>query len=215
MNSINYINNLSEDEFCNIFGNVFEKTAWIAKKTYELKPFINLENFRDNFLSIYDQSSVDQLIIIFNSHPQLAVEKIMTKYSIKEQSQSNLDSCTKDELDEFIHLNKKYIKKFNFPFIIAVAGFNKKEILVKFRKRINNSYNEEFEEAARLIDRITKITKPLEKQRIAQIGSVDQDVMGLARMGLAADLQLLFVRGGQLIGRKDFYWDDAKEASDQ
>ena len=39
--------------------------------------------------------------------------------------------------------------------------------------------------------------------------------MGLARMGLAADLQLLFVRGGQLIGRKDFYWDDAKEVSDQ
>ena len=64
-------------------------------------------------------------------------------------------------------------------------------------------------------DRITSITKTLEKQRIVQIGSVDQDVMGLARMGSAADLQLLFVRGGQLIGRKDFYWGDTKEASEQ
>jgi excinuclease ABC subunit C len=74
---------------------------------------------------------------------------------------------------------------------------------------------EEFEEAARLRDRIAKVSKTLEKQRVAQIGPVDQDVMGLARMGPAADLQLLFVRGGQLIGRKDFFWVDTKEASDE
>ncbi len=74
---------------------------------------------------------------------------------------------------------------------------------------------EEFEEAARLRDRIAKVSKTLEKQRVAQIGPVDQDVMGLARMGPAADLQLLFVRGGQLIGRKDFFWADTKEASDE
>ncbi len=74
---------------------------------------------------------------------------------------------------------------------------------------------EEFEEAARLRDRMANISKTLEKQRIAQIGPVDQDVMGLARMGPAADLQLLFVRGGQLIGRKDFFWADTKEASDE
>lgn len=74
---------------------------------------------------------------------------------------------------------------------------------------------EEFEEAARLRDRIAKITKTLERQRVAQIGPVDQDVMGLARMGPAAELQILFVRGGQLIGRKDFFWVDTKDASDE
>ena len=157
MNSINYINNLSRDEFCNIFGNVFEKTAWIAIKTYGLKPFLNFENFQNSFLSIYDQCNVDQFIKIFNSHPQLAVEKIMTEYSIKEQSQSNLDSCTEDELNEFIQLNQNYLKKFNFPFIIAVAGLNKKDILVKFRKRINNNYNEEFEEAKTQVKKIASL----------------------------------------------------------
>ncbi len=74
---------------------------------------------------------------------------------------------------------------------------------------------EEFEEAARLRDRMASLAKTLEKQRVAQIGLVDQDIVGLARMGRAADLQLLFVRGGLLIGRKDFFWSDTKEAADE
>ena len=60
---------------------------------------------------------------------------------------------------------------------------------------------EEFEEAARLRDRLFKIERTLEKQRITQTAATDQDVIGLARQGTAVDLQLLFVRGGLLIGR--------------
>ena len=73
--------------------------------------------------------------------------------------------------------------------------------------------HEAFEEAARLRDRMASISKTLEKQRVAQIGPMDQDIIGLARIGRAADLQLLFVRGGLLIGRKDFFWADTKEAA--
>lgn len=67
------------------------------------------------------------------------------------------------------------------------------------------SDREEFEEAARLRDRIFKIERTLEKQRITQTTSTDQDVLGIARQGMAVDLQLLFVRSGLLIGRKDFF----------
>ena len=74
---------------------------------------------------------------------------------------------------------------------------------------------EEFEEAARLRDRIFKIERTLEKQRITQTTATDQDVIGIARHGTAVDLQLLFVRGGLLIGRKDFFWPEAPHASDE
>ncbi len=74
---------------------------------------------------------------------------------------------------------------------------------------------ERFEEAARLRDRIFKIERTLEKQRVTQTTSAEQDVIGLARQGTAVDLQMLFVRGGLLIGRKDFFWPDAAEASDE
>lgn len=74
---------------------------------------------------------------------------------------------------------------------------------------------EDFEEAARLRDRLFKIERTLERQRITQIASVDQDVVGIARQGSAVDLQLLFVRGGLLIGRKDFFWPQSADAADE
>ena len=74
---------------------------------------------------------------------------------------------------------------------------------------------EEYEEAARLRDRIFKIERTLEKQRITQTTSTDQDVLGIARQGTAVDLQLLFVRSGLLIGRKDFFWPQSAESSDE
>jgi len=74
---------------------------------------------------------------------------------------------------------------------------------------------EAFEDAARLRDRIHNVERTLERQRVAQTGPVDQDVFGLVRAGAAADVQLLFVRGGLLIGRRDFFWADAGDVSDE
>jgi excinuclease ABC subunit C len=90
------------------------------------------------------------------------------------------------------------------------------ELLASLRDDMHALAEQEaFEDAARLRDRILKIERTLEKQRVAQIGPVDQDVLGLARAGTAADVQLLFVRGGLLIGRRDFFWADAGEVSDE
>ncbi|HSQ50052.1 MAG TPA: excinuclease ABC subunit UvrC, partial [Nitrospiraceae bacterium] len=74
---------------------------------------------------------------------------------------------------------------------------------------------EDFEEAARLRDRLFNIERTLEKQRITQTATTDQDVIGLARQGTAVDLQILFVRGGLLIGRKDFFWPHSADAADE
>ena len=147
MDTVDKVNNLSKSDFISIFGNVFEKTSWISEKTYNLKPFLNFEALQKSFLSVYDKCNDKQYLEIFNSHPQLAIEKIMTEHSKKEQAQSKLDTCTKEELEEFIQLNHDYKKKFNFPFIIAVAGLNKKDILDKFRQRIDKNFDEEFAEA--------------------------------------------------------------------
>lgn len=90
------------------------------------------------------------------------------------------------------------------------------ELLKDLRAHMHTAAErEDFEEAARLRDRIFKIERTLEKQRITQTASTDQDVIGLARQGTAVDLQMLFVRGGLLIGRKDFFWTESAEASDE
>ena len=74
---------------------------------------------------------------------------------------------------------------------------------------------EEFEEAARHRDQMGNIVRMLEKQRVAQIGTLDQDILGLARADGAVDVQMLFVRGGLLIGRRDFFWSDAHDVPDE
>lgn len=89
------------------------------------------------------------------------------------------------------------------------------ELLNELRVKMESAAErEEFEEAARLRDRLFKIERMLEKQRITQTSATDQDVLGIARRGAAVDLQILFVRGGLLIGRKDFFWPQSADASD-
>ena len=154
MIDIKKINSLDKSEFLSIFGNVFEKSKWISEKVFDKKPFKNLESFVSEIIGIYENSDNKTILEILNLHPELAVEKKLTADSEVEQSKANLKQCTPEEYDEFKKLNIEYKNKFNFPFIIAVKGKNKKEILNYFRDRINNSLEEEFIEAKKQVKKI-------------------------------------------------------------
>jgi len=154
INSIAKVNLLSENDFVDIFGNVFEKTNWIANKAFNLKPYKNFNELMSTLIKIYENSSKEDCLKIFNRHPELAIEKKLTEDSRKEQKNANLNRCNNEEFSEFQNLNYDYKKKFGFPFIIAVKGKNKNEILTSFRKRIKNEINLEFEEAKNQVKRI-------------------------------------------------------------
>ena len=147
IHSIEKVNQLSENEFIGTFGNVFEKTNWIANKAFNSKPYKDFDEFRSKMIAIYENSSKEDCLKIFNAHPELAVEKKLTEDSHKEQKGANLNRCNDDEFNEFKNLNYEYKKKFGFPFIVAVKGKNKSEILINFRKRIKNEIDSEFDEA--------------------------------------------------------------------
>ena len=154
ISSIDKINKLSKNDFIDIFGNVFEKTYWIADKAFNMKPYKNSQELLSTIIEIYENSSKEECLKIFNAHPKLAVEKKLTEDSQKEQDNANLNLCNNEEFNEFQNLNIEYIKKFGFPFIIAVKGKNKDEILINFRKRIKNKINLEFEEAKKQVKKI-------------------------------------------------------------
>ena len=116
--------------------------------------------------------------------------------------------CTGNQKKEDYHQIVKQVRHF-------LEGRDR-ELLDDLRARMHAAAGrEEFEEAARLRDRLFKIERMLEKQRITQTSATDQDVIGLARQGAAVDLQILFVRGGLLIGRKDFFWPQSADAPDE
>jgi len=148
------LNTINENQFTSLFGSVFEKSEWIAAETFKKKPFKNSQDLINKMMQTYESCSIDQIIFILNLHPKLAIEKKLTLFSTKEQTGAKLDKCSEDELAEFDRLNFDYEKKFKFPFIIAVKGKDKNEILENFRGRINNDYEKEFQEAKKQVMKI-------------------------------------------------------------
>jgi excinuclease ABC subunit C len=115
--------------------------------------------------------------------------------------------CTGNQSKEDYHQIVKHVRQF-------LEGRDH-ELRDDLRTKMERAAErEDFEEAARLRDRLFKVERMLEKQRITQTSAADQDVLGLARQGAAVDLQILFVRGGLLIGRKDFFWPQSADAPD-
>ena len=157
MITIEKINNLNKSDFLGIFGNVFEKSDWIAEKVFDLKPFKNNEDIFLKIIGIYENSDKNIILRILNSHPELVVEKKLTSNSKSEQSNARLNECTNEEYNEFKKLNVDYKNKFNFPFIIAVKGKHKTEILNSFKQRIQNSLDEEFFEAKKQVKKIASL----------------------------------------------------------
>ena len=148
------LNNLNRGEFISLFGVIFEKTQWIAEKLFDLKPFKDKDDLINKMIQIYESASKNESLNILRAHPKLVVEKNLTKHSSKEQSSANLKNCTPVEFTEFTNLNNQYQKKFGFPFIIAVKGKDKIEILNNFRQRINNNVEFEFKESKKQVKKI-------------------------------------------------------------
>ena len=151
------INLLKKKEFLSIFGNIFEKSDWIADEVFNLKPFKDSNDLVIKMMNIYENSNNEKIIKIFNLHPQLAIEKNLTSFSSKEQTGAKLNDCSKEEFEEFEKLNTDYKKKYGFPFIIAVKGKNKDEILNNFRQRIQNNFEIEFNEAKYQVKKIASL----------------------------------------------------------
>ena len=83
MDLIDKFNKLSKTEFISTFGNIFEKTDWIAEKCYDSKPYNNFDELAYRMLEIFETTEKNKHLEILNSHPDLAVEKKLT--SIIEQ----------------------------------------------------------------------------------------------------------------------------------
>ena len=157
---INKINKLPQSEFIKIFANIFEDSRWIAEELYNQKPFGNFEELSSKILNIFETATKEKQLKILNAHPDLANKtkiNLLTPDSFKEQASAGLDQCTEEEFDEFKHLNEQYKKKFGFPFILAVKGKNKNEILDNFKKRISFDSATEFDQAIKQVKQIASL----------------------------------------------------------
>lgn len=71
--------------------------------------------------------------------------------------------------------------------------------------------NLDFEKAAGIRDQILAIEKVLQRQKVLSSDAVDQDVIAVVKDERGAAIQMLYIRGGKLIGQRQYMLDGAME----
>ena len=152
---------MAKADFVRQFGGVFEHSAWIAERAFagELAAAHDTAGgLHQALCKIFRTASEPERLGVLTAHPdlagRLAAAKQLTRESTTEQASAGLDTLSDEERGMFTELNTAYVAKFGFPFIIAVKGRSKTEIVDAFKTRIANSRNEELLTACKQVERI-------------------------------------------------------------
>lgn len=155
---------MSGDEFVETFGGVFEHSPFVAERAVAC----GLHDAHDSppglagaMNAAFREASETERLGVLKAHPDLAGKLALagglTAQSKSEQAGAGLDQLTEPELARFTELNQHYVKRFGFPFIIAVKGLDKTAILSAFDQRVDNEPAEEFATACREVEKIARL----------------------------------------------------------
>ncbi|MDP4608064.1 MAG: 2-oxo-4-hydroxy-4-carboxy-5-ureidoimidazoline decarboxylase [Burkholderiaceae bacterium] len=164
--TLDQLNTASHEEACAMLAGLYEHTPWIAEQALQQRPFASLAALKHAMTLVLDEAGVDAKLALIRAHPELAGKAMqsntLTAESTNEQSKAGLTNCTPDELAHIQSLNRQYLDKFNFPFVVAVrgprgTGLSKAHIVATVERRLRNHPDFEREECVRNIHRIAEI----------------------------------------------------------
>ena len=153
---------LSRDEFVARYGGVYERSPWVAEAAfYKARDISTLPALQAAMRNIVDEAPEAQRLQLMRAHPDLTIAAAdiskLTAHSAAEQRGAGLLECSPEEMNQFAELNGGYKTKFGFPFIVAVKGMTRDDILAAFKRRIENSRAAEFKTALEQIHKIAAI----------------------------------------------------------
>lgn len=140
---------MTRDAFLARYGGVYEHSPWVAEACWPPP-----EDLAGAMRAVVDAAPRERKLALIRVHPELASRTRMAEASVKEQAGVGLDQCTPAEFEAFQRLNAAYNARFGFPFIYAVKGATRAEILAAFEARLGNDPETEFETAIAQIHRI-------------------------------------------------------------
>jgi len=144
---------MNKQEFLKTYGSIYEHSPWVAAAAFDVGADTP-EKIHAAMKTEVKAASHEKKLALIRAHPDLACAQGLTAASTSEQAGAGLNQCTPEELAEFQKLNAEYKNKFGFPFIVAVRGLHRTDILNQFRQRINNDADVEFETALEQIHKI-------------------------------------------------------------
>ena len=154
------INALEEPQFVHTLGGVFEHSPWVAQRAFARRPFASVDALHAAMNDVVSSASADEQLALLRAHPELAgkaaIRGELTADSTTEQGGAGLTACSPDEFAQLTQLNRRYLAKFGFPFILAVKGYDRAGVIREFARRVEHDRARELTECLAQVARITR-----------------------------------------------------------
>ena len=154
------LSSLSQADFVSRLDGIFEHSSWVAERTWSAGPFTSVDGLHSAMCLTVDNASHSEQFELICAHPELAGKEAeagtLTADSTGEQRGAGLDQCSAEELQRLRDLNRRYRERFGFPFVIAVKGLTRHQIMDKVEARLANSRDDEFRTCLREIGKIAR-----------------------------------------------------------
>jgi len=167
--TISELNVKDRGAFVEAVGWVFEGSPWVAERAWKMRPFVSLDALHDAMVSTVAAAPLDEQLALLRAHPDLGAivgsdprtgtgtsVGPLSGVSAREQADAGLDALTREELDRLRALNAAYREKFGFPFLYAVKGSTKHDVLDAVERRLPSTRDAEQKEALRQVYRIAR-----------------------------------------------------------
>jgi 2-oxo-4-hydroxy-4-carboxy-5-ureidoimidazoline decarboxylase len=155
---------MDKQAFVDRFGGVFEHSAWVADRGFDHlndRDRLNASTVHVALCQAFRAASREERLAVLRAHPdlagKLAIAGELTEASKAEQAGAGLDRLSAEEYARFTEFNRRYQETFGFPFIVAVKGLDKTDILRAFESRISNTEPDEFATACAEVEKIALI----------------------------------------------------------
>jgi OHCU decarboxylase len=153
---------VNEQDFVARYAGIYEHSSWVAESIAPVAMDVTeTDRIAELMADCVDNADTEKQLALIRAHPDLAgkaqIAGELTAESTEEQASAGLDQCSKVEYERFQALNDAYKDKFSFPFVMAVRGSSRKQILDAFSARLRNGYDLEFETALMEIHKIARL----------------------------------------------------------
>lgn len=150
----------SQADFVASLDGIFEHTPWVAERSWSAGPFSSVDALHAALCLTVDNAAHSEQLALICAHPELAGKEAeagtLTADSTDEQRGAGLDQCSPEELQRLRSLNARYRERFGFPFVIAVKGLTRHQIMDKVEARLANSREDELRTCLREIGKIAR-----------------------------------------------------------
>jgi 2-oxo-4-hydroxy-4-carboxy-5-ureidoimidazoline decarboxylase len=154
--TIDEINAFDRASFVASLGWIFEDSPWVADRAWASRPFASADQLRAAMITVVENAAPEERRELLRAHPDLGTGARISTASSNEQTGARLDRLTPAEFDRLHRMNAAYRDKFGFPFLFAVKGASKADILDALESRLSATPEAELREALRQVYRIAR-----------------------------------------------------------